>query len=99
MFEVSPETVPLKAINLDELMQSLDVYISIRPKPKQNVYSVVIKGLEKNAGKFHHFHTSQVLISEEAEVVVQKVIEFFCWNCNWHEPKIDDPWLEIWNTK
>lgn len=55
MFEVSPETVSLKAINLDELMQSLDVYISIRPKPKQNVYSVVIKGLEKNAGKFLYF--------------------------------------------
>lgn len=33
-------------------MQSLDVYISIRPKPKQNVFSVVIKGLEKNSGKF-----------------------------------------------
>ena len=52
MFEVMPDTVSLKAGNLDELMRSLDVYISIRPKPKQNVYSVVIKGLEKNASKF-----------------------------------------------
>ncbi|KAK7603956.1 hypothetical protein V9T40_004229 [Parthenolecanium corni] len=53
MFEVTPESVSLKAINLDELMQSLDVYISIRPKPKQNVFSVVIKGLEKNAGNMY----------------------------------------------
>ncbi len=49
MFEVMPETVSLNTGNLDELMRTLDVYISVRPKPKQNVYSIVIKGSEKNA--------------------------------------------------
>lgn len=52
MFEVMPETISLNAGILEEIMRTLDVYISIRPKPKQNVYSVVIKGLEKNASEF-----------------------------------------------
>lgn len=50
MFDLLPEVVSLNSTMLDELMQSLDVYISIREKTKQSIYSVVIKGLERNAG-------------------------------------------------
>jgi len=36
---------------VSRLMQNLDVFISIRQKPKQNVVSVIIKGIERNASK------------------------------------------------
>ncbi|XP_065223706.1 protein bicaudal C homolog 1 isoform X2 [Planococcus citri] len=49
MFDLTSEVVSLNPETLDEIMQSLDVYISIRFKHKQNIYSVVIKGLERNA--------------------------------------------------
>lgn len=51
MFDFVPDSTLLNAGYLEEIMHSLDVYISVRPKPKQNVYSVIIKGLERNAGK------------------------------------------------
>lgn len=51
MFDLMPEVVSLNPATLDDIMQTLDVYISIRHKPKQNIYSVVIKGLEKNASE------------------------------------------------
>lgn len=55
MFDVMPDVAAWSEDQdkmLNDIMQTLDVYISIRHKPKQNIYSVVIKGLERNASKF-----------------------------------------------
>ncbi|XP_015437107.1 PREDICTED: protein bicaudal C isoform X2 [Dufourea novaeangliae] len=39
--------------NISQLMQSLDVFINIRHKPKQSTLSVIIKGIERNAGNIY----------------------------------------------
>lgn len=38
---------------ISQLIQSLDVYINIRHKPKQSMLSVIIKGIERNAGSIY----------------------------------------------
>lgn len=38
---------------ISQLMQSLDVFINIRHKPKQSTLSVIIKGIERNAGNIY----------------------------------------------
>nr|XP_033321637.1 protein bicaudal C homolog 1 isoform X3 [Megalopta genalis] len=39
--------------NVSQLMQSLDVFINVRHKPKQSTLSVIIKGIERNAGNIY----------------------------------------------
>lgn len=39
--------------NISQLMQSLDVFINIRHKPKQSTLSVIIKGIERNASNIY----------------------------------------------
>lgn len=38
---------------ISQLMQSLDVFINVRHKPKQSTLSVIIKGIERNAGNIY----------------------------------------------
>jgi protein bicaudal C len=52
MFDL-PEDMEVDSEEVSQLMRMLDVFISIRRKPKQNVVSVMIKGIERNASKFH----------------------------------------------
>lgn len=39
--------------NVSQLMQSLDVFINVRHKPKQSTLSVIIKGIERNASNIY----------------------------------------------
>ncbi|KAG7197816.1 hypothetical protein KM043_001630 [Ampulex compressa] len=39
--------------SVSRLMQSLDVFINVRHKPKQSTLSVIIKGIERNAGNIY----------------------------------------------
>ncbi|CAK9812949.1 Protein bicaudal C homolog 1-B [Anthophora quadrimaculata] len=39
--------------NISQLMQSLDVFINVRHKPKQSTLSVIIKGIERNASNIY----------------------------------------------
>ena len=54
MFDL-PEEVEIDTEYVARLMQILDVFISIRQKAKQNVVSVIIKGIERNASKYFFF--------------------------------------------
>jgi protein bicaudal C len=54
MFDL-PEDMEVDSEQVSQLMRILDIFISIRSKPKQNVVSVMIKGIERNASKFHAF--------------------------------------------
>jgi len=54
MFDL-PEDMEVDSEQVSRLMRILDIFISIRSKPKQNVVSVMIKGIERNASKFHTF--------------------------------------------
>jgi protein bicaudal C len=52
MFDL-PEDMEVDSEQVSQLTRILDIFISIRRKPKQNVVSVMIKGIERNASKFH----------------------------------------------
>lgn len=48
-------------------MQSLDVFINVRHKPKQSTLSVIIKGIERNASNIYEAR-KQLLALEEPRV-------------------------------
>ncbi|KAK6171391.1 hypothetical protein SNE40_019590 [Patella caerulea] len=48
MFDVK-EDIELKQSQISQLMEKLDVYISVKPKPKQPSKSVIVKSIERNA--------------------------------------------------
>ena len=50
MFDLPEDSVSsVDTENISHLMQSLDVFINVRHKPKQSTLSVIIKGIERNA--------------------------------------------------
>ncbi|XP_078045198.1 protein bicaudal C isoform X3 [Augochlora pura] len=53
--------------NVSQLMQSLDVFINVRHKPKQSTLSVIIKGIERNAGNIYEARM-QLLGLDESRV-------------------------------
>ncbi|KDR18180.1 hypothetical protein L798_06930, partial [Zootermopsis nevadensis] len=67
MFDL-PEDMVVDTDQVSRLMQILDVFISIRRKPKQNVVSVIIKGIERNATNVYEAR-SKLLGLEEPRVV------------------------------
>lgn len=53
MFDLPEQTsgLPIDPESVSHMMSSLDVFINIRHKPKQNALSVIIKGVERFACK------------------------------------------------
>ena len=53
MFDVPEDSTPprldVSSENVSRLMQSLDVFINVRHKPKQCTLSIVVRGIERNA--------------------------------------------------
>lgn len=64
IFDVPENSLTANMNAIDEIMHSLEVIIQIRNKPKQNVVSVTIKGLEKNASKYLYFMSPVILFSK-----------------------------------
>lgn len=58
IFDVAENALKANMNAIDDIMNSLEVIIQMKNKPKQNVVSVTIKGLEKNASKFGLWQTS-----------------------------------------
>jgi len=56
MFDVPEESMTVSSEQATNLMQTLDLMINIRHKPKQNTKSVIIKGIERNASKCIYSH-------------------------------------------
>ncbi|XP_025087615.1 protein bicaudal C homolog 1-like isoform X1 [Pomacea canaliculata] len=52
MFDVK-EDVELDQGHISQLMEQLDVYISVKPKPKQPSKSVIVKSIERNASNMY----------------------------------------------
>ncbi|XP_012278295.1 protein bicaudal C homolog 1 isoform X2 [Orussus abietinus] len=53
--------------NISQLMQSLDVFINVRHRPKQSTLSVIIKGIERNASNIYEAR-KQLLGHDEPRV-------------------------------
>lgn len=50
--------------NISQLMQTLDVFINVRHKPKQSTLSVIIKGIERNAGNIYEARMQLLSLDE-----------------------------------
>ncbi|XP_043463526.1 protein bicaudal C isoform X1 [Leptopilina heterotoma] len=68
MFDLPEDSVSsVDSENISNLMQSLDVFINVRHKPKQSTLSVIIKGIERNASNIYEAR-KQLLALEEPRV-------------------------------
>ena len=68
MFDLPEESMSsVSTENISQLMQSLDVFINLRHKPKQSTLSVIIKGIERNASNIYEAR-KQLLGLDEARV-------------------------------
>ncbi|XP_020287705.1 protein bicaudal C isoform X2 [Pseudomyrmex gracilis] len=69
MFDLPEDsmTASVDTEKISQLMQSLDVFINIRHKPKQSTLSVIIKGIERNASNIYEAR-KQLLGLEEPRV-------------------------------
>lgn len=59
---------PIDSDSVTQLMHTLDVFINIRHKPKQSTMSVIIKGIERNAGNIYEAR-KQLLGLDEPRVM------------------------------
>lgn len=55
MFDLPEDSISatVDTEKISQLMQSLDVFINVRHKPKQSTLSVIIKGIERNASNIY----------------------------------------------
>ena len=67
--------------NISQLMQSLDVFINVRHKPKQSTLSVIIKGIERNASNIYEAR-KQLLGLDEPRVHAEIPITYHIPNPN-----------------
>lgn len=52
MFDIPQDEMVLTHEQIDSVMQRLDIYISLRHKASQNIYTVSIKGFERSVGEY-----------------------------------------------
>ncbi|XP_072164676.1 protein bicaudal C homolog 1-like [Diadema setosum] len=64
MFDMKDE-VEVHTTKLAQLMEQLDIFISIKPKPKQPNKSVIVKSIERNAPNM--YRARQILLGQECE--------------------------------
>ncbi|XP_033227977.1 protein bicaudal C isoform X2 [Belonocnema kinseyi] len=65
MFDLPEDSVSsVDTENISHLMQSLDVFINVRHKPKQSTLSVIIKGIERNATNIYEARKQLLALDE-----------------------------------
>lgn len=65
MFDLPEDSVSsVDSDNISNLMQSLDVFINVRHKPKQSALSVIIKGIERNASNIYEARKKLLALDE-----------------------------------
>ncbi|KAK3759560.1 hypothetical protein RRG08_009746 [Elysia crispata] len=67
MFDVK-EAIELDQGRLTQLMETLDVFISVKPKPKQPSKSVIVKSIERNARNMYLAREILVGLRSEANI-------------------------------
>ncbi|KAL6439545.1 hypothetical protein ACFW04_003979 [Cataglyphis niger] len=72
MFDLPEDSISatVDTEKISQLMQSLDVFINVRHKPKQSTLSVIIKGIERNAGNIYEARR-QLLGLDEPKVLAE----------------------------
>lgn len=70
MFDIKEETEVASQV-INTLMEQLDVFISIKPKPKQPSKSVIVKSVERNAGNM--YEVRRILLSLESSYIASSI--------------------------
>lgn len=68
MFDLK-EDIEIDQASLSQLMEQLDVFISIKPKPKQPSKSVIVKSIERNAANLHEARRRLLGATHESPVI------------------------------
>nr|XP_006824914.1 PREDICTED: protein bicaudal C homolog 1-like [Saccoglossus kowalevskii] len=71
MFDMK-EDVDIDQQKITQLMEQLDVFISIKPKPKQPSKSVIVKSVERNAGNM--YRARQILLGMDTEMPISSLL-------------------------
>ncbi|XP_070171625.1 protein bicaudal C homolog 1-B isoform X2 [Polyergus mexicanus] len=66
MFDLPEDSISatVDTEKISQLMQSLDVFINVRHKPKQSTLSVIIKGIERNASNIYEARKQLLRLDE-----------------------------------
>lgn len=80
MFDIKEETEVASQV-INTLMEQLDVFISIKPKPKQPSKSVIVKSVERNAGNM--YEVRRILLSLESSYIASSICNV---TVNGHNP-------------
>ncbi|KAL5239743.1 hypothetical protein ACI65C_007153 [Semiaphis heraclei] len=67
MFDIPQDEMVLTHEQIDSVMQRLDIYISLRHKASQNIYTVSIKGFERSVGNI--YEGRKCLLGGTAEII------------------------------
>ncbi|XP_067223706.1 protein bicaudal C homolog 1-B isoform X1 [Chanodichthys erythropterus] len=70
LFDIKEETEVASQV-ITTLMEQLDVFISIKPKPKQPSKSVIVKSVERNAGSM--YEVRRILLGLESSSVPSSI--------------------------
>ncbi|KAK3920505.1 Protein bicaudal C [Frankliniella fusca] len=65
MFDVPEESISVQNDQVTQIMQTYDVLITIRHKPKQSSMSITVKGIERNATKIYEARKQLLNLKEE----------------------------------
>jgi protein bicaudal C len=74
-------TASVDTEKISQLMQSLDVFINVRHKPKQSTLSVIIKGIERKASNIYKAR-KQLLGLDEPMVIADIPITYYIANAS-----------------
>ena len=75
-------------------MQQLDVYISVRPKPKQSCVSVIVKSIEQNSHCVYQTRDHLLQVLTKGEVHGKQSPVRFDGNVSWRDPINEDTFDE-----
>ena len=83
---------------ISQLMQQLDVYISVRQKVKQSCVSVIVKSIEQNSHCVYQTRDYLLQVLTKGEVHGKQSPVRFDGNVSWRDPSNDDTFDESFSS-
>ena len=83
---------------ISQLMQQLDVYISVRPKVKQSCVSVIVKSIEQNSHCVYQTRDYLLQVLTKGEVHGKQSPVRFDGSVSWRDPSNEDTFDESFTS-
>ncbi|XP_065891434.1 protein bicaudal C homolog 1-like [Dysidea avara] len=99
MFDLPDESgKSISSAVISQLMQQLDVYISVRQKVKQSCVSVIVKSIEQNSHCVYQTRDYLLQVLTKGEVHGKQSPVRFDGNVSWRDPSNDDTFDESFSS-